>query len=359
MAENRATAPREPMAGLASGYSPALDAVRFTATIAVVAVHVLAPLFTPESPSALLSLRALLATAVPAFIMISGALNLAPRAMRHGTARFLDHRLRRLLPAAIFWTAFYIVVIKILILPNEYGASDVVVDLLSADSYAHLYFLPLIIGLTVITPILSAYIDDSGRRAWWVGAVALLWTLVVMAIPFATEGVLGEAVRMIDLSALTYFLPFIGYYVLGRAMWIAPPSPRASWLLLIMATPLLIAATTWSYGSGWTQQPPGQMLLPTYQSPLVSLLSVSLTCGVIGVTRGWTVSPRTASRMRAAGDATFGVYLMHLAFLTPLQQLGIHGETPLSALAMIVSITVLSFCIALVGRRVPGIRLVL
>ena len=138
MAENRATAPREPMAGLASGYSPALDAVRFTATIAVVAVHVLAPLFTPESPSALLSLRALLATAVPAFIMISGALNLAPRAMRHGTARFLDHRLRRLLPAAIFWTAFYIVVIKILILPNEYGASDVVVDLLSADSYAHL-----------------------------------------------------------------------------------------------------------------------------------------------------------------------------------------------------------------------------
>lgn len=336
-------------------YSPILDAIRIAATVAVVAVHVLAPSVSQDSPAPVLALRSVLATAVPTFIMISGALNLSPRALRDGSSRFLGRRLRRLLPAAIFWTAFYIV-FKVLVMPSPYPLTAIVTDLFTASSYAHLYFLPLIIGLTVVSPVLSTFIGDSGRRAWICGALAAGWSMLTIALPFLSAGFLGTEVATVGLGALTYFLPYVGYYVLGRAVWVAPPGPRISASLLILSVPALIAATAWAYGSDWTQQPPGQVLLPTYLSPLVVLLSVALTCGAIGMGRQWTVSARAATRMRALGEATFGVYLMHLAFLTPLQLLGVRGESALSAVGMVLGLSVVSFALALGARRIPGAR---
>lgn len=340
-------------------YSPVLDAIRITATVAVVAVHVLAPSMSQDSPTPLLALRSVLATAVPVFIMISGALNLSPQALRGGSSRFLGRRLRRLLPATVFWTAFYILVLKVLVLPSPYPLTKIVTDLLTASSYAHLYFLPLIIGLTVVTPILATYIGESGRRAWICGALAAVWSLLVIALPFVSSGLLGTSVRTVDLSVLTYFLPYVGYYVLGRAVWLAPPGRRLALTLLVLAVPVLIGATIWAYSSTWTQQVPGQVFLPTYLSPLVVLLTAALTSGVIGTARGWTVSARTGSRMRALGAATFGVYLMHLALLTPLQLLGVRGESVLSAVGLILGITAVSFALTLSARRIPGVRAVI
>lgn len=337
-------------------YSPVLDSIRIMATVAVVAVHVLAPSVSQDSPAPVLALRSVLATAVPAFIMISGALNLSPRALREGSSRFLGRRLHRLLPAAIFWTTFYVVVIKVLVLPSPYPLTEIVTDLFTASSYAHLYFLPLIIGLTVISPVLATFIGDSGRRAWICGALAAGWSILAIALPFLAAGFLGTEVRTVGLGALTYFLPYVGYYLLGRAVWLAPPGPRISAGLLVLVVPALIAATVWAYGSDWTQQSPGQALLPTYLSPLVVLLSVALTCGAIGIGRQWTVSARAAARMRALGEATFGVYLMHLAFLTPLQLLGVRGESVLSAAGMVLGLTAVSFALALGARRIPGAR---
>lgn len=359
MTEHARALSRHADSSVARPYSPVLDTIRITATVAVVAVHVLAPSVSQDSPTPLLALRSLLATAVPAFIMISGALNLSPRALRHGSPRFLGRRLRRLLPATIFWTAFYVLVMKVLVLPSPYPPIEIVTDLLTASSYAHLYFLPLIIGLTVITPVLTTYIGESGRRAWVCGTVAAVWSLLVIALPFASSGLLGTTVRTVDLSVLTYFLPYLGYYLLGRALWLAPPGRRLSTVLLVVAVPALIGVTCWAYGSDWTQSVPGQVFLPTYLSPPVVLLSLVLTSAVVGLAREWTVSARIGTRLRALGEATFGVYLMHLALLTPLQLLGVRGDSVLSAAGLILGITAVSFALTLGARRIPVLRDVL
>src|SRR5690606_3922411 len=89
-------------------YAPILDVIRIVAIIGVVTVHVIADHVDPDSPTAVLLLRSILAIAVPAFVMMSGALNLDPAAMRHGTGTFLGRRLRRLVPATIVWTAVYV-----------------------------------------------------------------------------------------------------------------------------------------------------------------------------------------------------------------------------------------------------------
>ena len=100
--------PAEPPGPRRREYAPILDVIRVVAIIAVVAVHVIADHVSPDSPAAVLLLRSLLAVAVPAFVMMSGALNLDPAAMRHGTGAFLGRRLRRLVPATIVWTAVYV-----------------------------------------------------------------------------------------------------------------------------------------------------------------------------------------------------------------------------------------------------------
>lgn len=361
MSEEPSTRPVEPSrtARAARPYAPVLDALRIAATVGVVAVHVLAPSMTQDSSPIQLAIRSLLATAVPIFVMISGALNLSPRSLREGSGTFLSRRLRRLLPAAIFWTLVYVVVFKVLVLPAPYAPTEMVRDLLTASSYAHLYFLPLIIGLTVISPLLATYIGESGRRAWICGALATTWSLLTMALPFLTLGTLGRPVSTVGLGTLTYFLPFIGYYLLGRAVWLAPPSRRHAVLLLTVAVPLLTGFTMWSYSADVTEQPPGQALLPTYLALPVVLLSAALMCGVIGLLRHWTVGEVAARWMRTLGEATFGVYLAHLVFLTSLQNLGVRGSTALSALTLILGIVVVSFALSLLGRKLPGLRRVL
>ncbi|PMC76516.1 acyltransferase [Brachybacterium sp. UMB0905] len=345
-------------AARARTYAPILDVIRVLAVIGVVVVHVIAD-HVPDGPVALTVLRALLATAVPAFVMLSGALNLSPVAMRHGSGPFLDRRLRRLLPATIVWTMFYAGIMQIVIAGQSADPAHVGRELVLADSYPHLYFLPLILGLTVITPVLAAYVSSSGRRAWTVGAVASVWTLLIAALPPLSEALLERPVTPLQLGTFTYFLPYIGYYVLGRAAWAAPVPRRTAGLLLSVGLPLLTAATVWAYLSPVTSSGAGVALLPTYLSPFVMALSLTLVIGVLSCGREWEVSERTESVLRRAGDATFGVFLLHFVVLVGLRGVGFPEDSALAVLALVVLVAVGSFALTLLGKQIPGVRALL
>ncbi|GAA1489950.1 acyltransferase [Brachybacterium sacelli] len=340
-------------------YSPLLDVIRIVAVLGVVCVHVIADHLDPGSGVAMYALRSLLATTVPAFIMISGALNLAPAAMRHGSARFLGRRLRRLVPATIVWTAFYVVVMGLGLAGEPLEWRQEAADLLTASSYPHLYFLPLILGLTVITPVIAAYIGDSGRRAWICGGVAAGWALVVMAVPTLSAGLLREPLVPLEMGILTYFLPFIGYYVLGRAAWTAPVGRRGALALLLVTAPAAAVATVWAYLSRTTDTPPGQVLLPTYVAPTVMLLSLALVIALMGLGRDWTARPRAERLLRTAGDATFGVFLVHFAILVALRELGWREDSVLSVCGLIALVALAAFAVTLLGKKLPGLRAIL
>lgn len=337
-------------------YSPLLDVIRIVAVLGVVVIHVIADHVDPGAPAPTQVLRSLLATAVPAFVMISGALNLAPAAMRHGSGPFLARRLRRLLPATVAWTAFYALVMNGLFLPGSTSVRQQIADLLTASSYPHLYFLPLIIGLTVITPVLAIYVSASSRRAWTTGAIAAAWAMAVGAMPYLTEGLLGEAIVPLQPGVLSYFLPYIGYYVLGRAAWSAPPSRRVSWWLLLVAAPMLVIATAWAYASPITEIPPGKALLPSYLAPTVMPLSLALVISILSLGRSWRVGQGTERLLRRAGNATFGVFLIHFAILIPLRAIGFPESSALSVIALIIVVAAVSFALTLVATRIPLVR---
>jgi len=139
--------------------------------------------------------------------MVSGALLLDP-SRRISGGEFLKRRAVRIgLPLA-FWIAVYLVFQR-----QFYGVDlttgGTVKAVASGDPYLQLYFLYIVAGLTVLTPVLRKLVEHSSRRD--------LTILTAAALGF---GLLEHAVRELGggggFNAMTRFLPYIGYYLAGH-----------------------------------------------------------------------------------------------------------------------------------------------
>lgn len=345
-------------------YLPILDVTRIVAVIGVVGVHVLAtPVSEHQVGVAWQALRMTLAMAVPVFLMMSGALTLAPSAHRRGPAQFLSRRAVRILPALVVWSAFYMLVVQRWTGQPPLSGEDILTRLVTGETFTHLYFLWAIAGLYVVAPVLSAFLEQAGseraqgRRAWAVGAVACAWTILVMAIPVLTGGNLTPVER----GALTYLLLFLGYFVVGRAALAAPVPRAAGAVLLLCCVPLVAAMTAVAEVPDPQQQWWHRVLMPSYVSPVLMVCSVLLFTGLVSLLAGWRVGPRAQRVLRELGNATFGVFLVHFAVLIAVRVLvpGLDGPAPASMLTLWALAVAVTFILTLMGRRVPGLRLIL
>lgn len=166
------SAPMTPGASPRREYLPILDAVRIVAVAGVVAIHVIGgAVGAGRGGTGLAMLDMALVVAVPIFFMMSGALALSPAAMRDGAAGFWRRRARRLLPALVVWSAFYILVIRWGVSGVHPTVPDMVDAVVTGQTYTHLYFLWALVGLCAIAPALRELIapDEmrgAGRGCW-------------------------------------------------------------------------------------------------------------------------------------------------------------------------------------------------
>ncbi|GAA1712300.1 acyltransferase [Brachybacterium phenoliresistens] len=335
--------------------------------LGVVAIHVVGESVEDgTAPLAQDVLRAALMAAVPVFVMMSGALNLAPNALRDGSTEFLRRRARRVLPALAIWSVFYMVVIRGMVL-NEDISTDMSLELIvMGKPYVHLYFLIAIAGLYIMTPVLQAFLErDEGRRAWIVGGVASAWMVLAMAPgQLVKAGILVTS--PVQESAMTWPLLLTGYYVLGRAMIVRPVPRPVAWAGLALA-PFFVLLMAWVFPRSTMEQTGGApsawalVLAPDYPSLPVLLYSVLLMAGLSSLLRDWQVGDRARRWLRPLGEATFGIFLVHYAVLVLLRRLlpALDGPSTHSALAAWTLTVVISTLIATIGRKVPGVRLVL
>ncbi|MGY5765921.1 acyltransferase [Brachybacterium sp. DNPG3] len=347
-------------------YLPYLDVTRIVAVLGVVGVHVVGGGVAAHdvgitTVAVLMSLKA----AVPVFFMMSGALNLDPLAQRDGPGAFLVRRAKRILPALVVWSAFYLLVIRGAVSGQPVASLGELIDLISTgETYTHLYFLFAIAGLYLITPVLTPFLaQDEGRRAWILGLAAAAWT--VLAVSLSQAGGSGLlSVVPVAASSLTYFLLYTCYYVLGRAVIVAP-IPRPAAVAGLVLSPALVVAITAIYlrsaggidGSA-PVEPWAAVLAPLYGSLPVVVYAVVLMASISRLCGRWRVSERAERILRTLGAATFGIFLVHFAVLVVLREL-IPALRDYDAVPMAITwaVTVaVSTCIALLGRRVPLVR---
>ncbi len=218
--------------------------LRVLAILAVVLIHVAG--ITAVAPDARSTAQGSLAIAldfasrwsVPVFVMVSGALLLDPERYR-GPGEFLRKRALRLVPAVIVWNLVYLgYIVAFTDRPTDFHTLAQL--FLTGRLWTALYFLWIVLGLALVTPLLVPWIASATRRAQVAAGLALaaVPALTVLTVPMRTD-VLWKADMSWVETPWTWWIPYLGYYVLGLRParrgahaagdwpWLRPPQSRS------------------------------------------------------------------------------------------------------------------------------------
>ncbi|UGQ10885.1 acyltransferase family protein [Yinghuangia sp. ASG 101] len=334
-----------------------LSWLRVIAIVAVVSIHTTGLTMTDETlrGSAVWWTAAIVNVgstwAVPVFVMISGALLLRARPGEDAYG-FYRRRLARIAVPLVFWHAFYIA-FKAAVKDYRPTLDKVVGDLLLARTYTALYFFWLILGLYLVAPVLRVFLAKaSSRDRWLITGLAVAFGIGVQ-ITNAYIQVRELGAPALRLTAPTYFLPYVGYFMLGHMLRDVVLTARQR----LVAAVLLVLATTelvWQHTHAADLPLDFAVALPPNTLGPVTALCSAL---VFLLARG--TLDRAGRVGRATSDLVLGVFGCHLAVLYGFQQwYGMRdGATTLPGLALLLGSTVAAaFAISLAASRVPLLR---
>ena len=291
--------------------------LRVAAIAAVVLIHSLSGMVTNEAIRGSLTwwvgtaLNRGVSWCVPLFIMVSGALLLGPHP-GEGAGTFYRKRLARIAIPLVVAHAGYLAVRAVLD-HESLTASVVVHDLLTAQVYTALYFFWIILGLYLVTPLLRQAIGGrSAREVAVVGVVAVVWMWMVAAsVP--VMALTGGAPTPWEPAALTLWLPYVGYFVLGYALRTVVLDGRGIAVAVVIFL-VADALVLWQYVGGLPQPAANILLGGGYQGLPVAISTIALF--VIGrsvIHPASAFARRELARpMRSLGNLTLGVFMGHL-----------------------------------------------
>lgn len=298
--------------------------------------------------------------AVPMFVMVSGALVLRPSGMEVPLGRYYRKRLGRIVPALVAWHVVYIVFE--LAIGQHLTVKSVIVGVLLGRTYTALYFFWLILGLYVVAPLLWRMIAGRPDReqAWIAGGflvAALCWASLNSVL--AALGVHGTAGIF---TVLTYWVPYVGYFMLGPVLAKVAMSARVG----AIATVVLVASLGVTY---WQAVQPTVTHRLDVLSPIgyFGWFIAAATISLFLAARWWFAEGSVWARaplgpfIAAMGGLTLGVFALHLIVLYGLQHRPFHGltlgATTVPQLAYLYGATVvLSFAAAWVMSKIPYLR---
>ena len=249
-----------------------LDILRILATFAVIMLHVASQYTYLDVHSTGYAIgitsNGFCRWCVPIFVMISGALFLQPDKCIDLKLLYKKYILR-LAVVFIAWWGLYVFIFDplCLICQQIYTHQPIAYTLGSIGEYAyHLWFLPMLIGVYVLIPILRAVVNAHLEKYY-----IILWLLVscIMFLkPFATTLHLYPFYRVMEEMKIGVLYGYSGYFILGYYLsniritktysilaWVGF---IGSWLLIAYGTYLL-----------------GNFKLYDYLTPLVIIMSVA------------------------------------------------------------------------------------
>ena len=305
--------------------------------------------------------------AVPAFVMVSGALLLRPPVDR-SVSRFYRRRLSRIGIPLVVWHVVYIT-LSVTILTNSVRPRRIVASFLRGESYIGLYFFWLILGLYLITPLLWPLVESTSRRALGVVGALLVATAALNRSTLQLIGALeGGSSPAGDPTFFTQFVPYIGFFILGYALRDVVVRGPGRVLALAALTLVLCLELTWQVtGPFWfdveTSRRLNTLMPVSYQGWVLGAAAVAvfvIAHSVMHPESRWA-QPRAARWARAVGDLALGVYATHLAVLIVLMRIPghklPHGATTLTQLILLCTATLLGAVVmTMVIKRIPLLR---
>ena len=334
------------------------DLLRCVAMLAVIVLHVsgaqLASVPVSSGTFQVLNLYdGLVRWCVPVFVMLSGMFLLDPKHSMPFSKLFFGHILR-IAVALVVWGTAYALYTQVRTTGLSWQSVLTALNrVLLGKTHFHLWFLYMIIGLYLITPVLRAFVRGASRGDfhWFFLLVFVFAYLLPTLLRLRPSQTISLYVSNLDIHLV---LGYVGYYVLGYYLKEYTLSRPAEYLIYLLG---ILGAVITVGGTAWLSQRQGALVqtLYSYDSPNVALMSVAVFVFfryVLGV------SEERSRRQRVSGVArvSFGVYLVHIFFLNLLQHFGF---TPLSfypALAipaLTLAVFLCSFAAAWLLSKIP------
>ena len=303
------------------------DNLRAIATVAVVGIHVSSD-YAPASGRIPMSdfwvgnvFDSLSRFAVPVFVMLSGAL-LLPKEYPIGT--FLKKRLMRVIIPFVFWSLIYIVRslyenVQDGVHYTLAGIARQAFVMFRDGSSIHLWYVYMIIGLYLFLPILGTWVRHSNGKEQ-------LYFLSVWLIVLLLNQPYAEKIKpAIDFGC---FAGFTGYLVLGY--YLSAKTVRSETYMRWLGGVLLAAGVSVTIlGTFLDRQITGRYVSDFYE-PL-SLNILLYAAGMFLLVRNTGQGSGCIASVRDfISRYSYGIFLSHVLFLSPLDDFGInwHFITP-------------------------------
>lgn len=305
--------------GQRGGRLAELDLMRILGAMAVVMVHVSAmPAAIFDTANATWWTANALNAASRwgnALIIMAAGVILLGRPADKDPFQFVRGRFIRLLPAVVFWTAFYLLLRWTTVgLPP---ARELGIELLRGVPYYHMWFLYMMLGMYLAIPLLRALVNLPDVRLHY-------YLLGLCAVLTPAEGLTRVVLDMSHASFLglfpIYFIYLVGGYLLYRdrpavPIWVLILMPCVCILLEVVGVVALYPA----FGESVFK------LMYTNRGPLVM---VSTFCVFLLLLRLLETSPRWLLVWhRKGGEAltrvTLGIYVLHPFWIDLLARNGI------------------------------------
>ncbi len=269
---------------------------------------------------------------VPIFVLISGMFLVGRNESFKDSYK---KRASRILFPLIAWTIIYLIFSATLnyISNDTIGIKSLVVSTLLGRPYYHMWYLYMIIGLYLFTPILNNSISSLSRKNLWLISIALL---VFGMVNTVYDTALGNKTTFI-----LWFVNYLGYFIIGFLIKDSKINiPNRLLFVIYIVSSLIISILSY-----YTATLFDNFYFYDYLTPFVIIASIS----IFTLFLQFNIEPNFLSKM---SHLSLGIYLIHAGvltvFLLGLSKLDIHlFDNPIVGIPVKFSLTLfLSIMIA-------------
>ncbi|MFT4032391.1 MAG: acyltransferase family protein [Siphonobacter sp.] len=238
---------------------------------------------------------------VPVFVLISGMF-LIDRKESFG--EFYQKRAYRILIPLVSWSGIYLLYDLVLdtLINNRISFKSIIINALSGNPFYHMWYLFMIMGLYVITPIINIVIHVISKKILWIIAIILL----IFGMINSTFGIV---VRKNDLF-IFWFLNYLGYFIFGYLI----KNDNNKFLLIALLSVYIVSGFVIAILSYYTIVYFNNLYFYTFVSPFVAIGSLS----IVRLFNQLKLGDNLFSRLSCL---TLGIYLIHAGVLDILVRL--------------------------------------
>jgi surface polysaccharide O-acyltransferase-like enzyme len=323
------------------------DYLRIIAIFAVVFLHATAPTlynFNSDYHSWMVGniFDSLVRWCVPVFIMVSGALLLNTNREEKLTTFFKKRAAKVVLPF-IIWSLIYYFYRQ---MRNEdlLSIKDFTKDFLNNDVYFHLWFMYMILGLYLVTPIFRAFVQKS--KAEIIRYFLMLWFLLSFLPIF-------NHFTSLDMPNYAKAVgQYVGFFVLGYYLNTYGVNKRLRYVLYGLSIFGFLFTIVGTYFATLINGGQFDSIFYDYYRPNVILEAVGVYLFFQQMAKH--KHPQPHKWLIRLSNATFGVYLLHPIIRNFFfQYIDIQSYTFFTVWLVTVLTVIISFTVIIIIRRIP------